>query len=40
MLLLYPYAYYLGGAVYPTALFLAAAIGAFVLLDHGPGSPA
>ena len=40
MLLLYPYAYYLYGAVYPTALFLAAAIGAFVLLDHGPGSPA
>jgi hypothetical protein len=33
--MLYPYAYYLGGAVYPTALFLAAAIGAFVLLDHG-----
>ena len=35
LLLLYPYSYYLFGAVYPTSLFLAAAIGAFLLLDHG-----
>ena len=34
LLLLYPYAYYLFGAVYPSALFLAAALGAFVLLEH------
>lgn len=34
MLLLYPYSYYLYGAMYPTAFFLAAAIGAFILLDH------
>ncbi len=34
LLLLYPYAFYLFGAVYPSALFLAAALGAFLLLEH------
>jgi hypothetical protein len=34
VLLLYPYAWYLFGASYADALFLAAAIGAFVLLDR------
>ncbi len=34
LLLVYPYAFYLYGAVYSDALFLAAAIGAFVLLEH------
>jgi hypothetical protein len=34
-LLLYPYAYYLMGALYADALFLVAAIGAFVLLERG-----
>ena len=34
-LLLYPYAYYLMGAVYGDALFLLATIGAFVLLERG-----
>ena len=34
-LLLYPYAYYLMGALYADALFLLAAIGAFLLLERG-----
>ena len=34
LLLAYPYAFYLYGAVYSDALFLAAAIGAFALLEH------
>ncbi len=34
-LLLYPYAFYLMGAIYADALFLLAAIGAFVLLERG-----
>lgn len=34
-LVLFPFAYYLFGAVYSDALFLAAALGAFVLLEHG-----
>lgn len=34
LLVAYPYASYLIGAVYSDALFLAAAIGAFVLLEH------
>ena len=34
LLLVYPYAFYLYGAVYSDALFLAAAIGAFLLLEH------
>ena len=34
LLLLYPYAFFLYGAVYPTALFLLALVGAFVLLEH------
>lgn len=34
-LLLYPYAYYLMGALYADALFLVAALGAFVLLERG-----
>jgi hypothetical protein len=35
LFLLYPYAYYLFGAVYADALFVAAAVGAFVLLERG-----
>ena len=35
LLLVYPYSLYLYGAVYSDALFLAAAIGAFVLLERG-----
>ena len=35
LFLLYPYAYYLYGAVYADALFLAAVVGAFVLLERG-----
>ncbi len=35
LFLLYPYAYYLFGAVYADALFVAAVLGAFVLLDRG-----
>jgi hypothetical protein len=35
VLLVYPYAFYLFGAVYADALFLVAAIGAFVLLERG-----
>ena len=35
LLMLYPYSYYLYGAVYADALFLACAIGAFVLLERG-----
>lgn len=35
VLVLFPFAYYLFGAVYSDALFLAAALGAFVLLEHG-----
>ena len=35
LFLLYPYAYYLFGAVYADALFLAAVVGAFVLLERG-----
>ena len=35
LMLLYPYAFFLYGAVYPTALFVLAIIGAFVLLEHG-----
>jgi len=34
-LLLYPYAFYLMGALYADALFLLAAIGAFLLLERG-----
>ncbi len=34
-LLLFPYSFYLFGAVYPQALFLVAAVGAFVLLERG-----
>ncbi len=34
-LLLYPYAYYLMGALYADALFLLATIGAFLLLERG-----
>ena len=34
LLLLYPYGYYLYGAVYGDALFLAAALGAFLLLER------
>jgi hypothetical protein len=34
-LLLYPYAWYLYGAVYGDALFLLAVVGAFLLLDRG-----
>jgi Gpi18-like mannosyltransferase len=33
-LLLYPYAFFLYGAVYPTAFFVATLLGAFVLLEH------
>ena len=35
LMLLYPYAFFLYGAVYPTALFVLAIVGAFVLLEHG-----
>ena len=35
LLMLYPYSYYLYGAVYADALFLASAIAAFMLLDRG-----
>ncbi len=35
VLLAYPYVWYLFGAVYADAVFLAAALGAFVLLDRG-----
>jgi hypothetical protein len=35
LLLVYPYAFFLYGAVYPTALFVLAIVGAFVLLEHG-----
>ena len=35
VLLLYPYAYYLFGAVYADVFFIACAVGAFVLLDRG-----
>lgn len=35
LLLVYPYAWYLFGAVYADALFLVAAIGAFLLLEKG-----
>lgn len=35
LVLLYPYAFFLYGAVYPTALFVLAIVGAFVLLEHG-----
>ena len=35
LLLLYPYAFFLYGAVYPTAFFVAALLGAFVLLERG-----
>ena len=35
LLLLYPYAFFLYGAVYPTAFFVMAVLGAFVLLEHG-----
>lgn len=34
LLLVYPYAMYLYGAVYADALFLVAALGAFILLEH------
>ena len=38
-LLLYPFGFYLVGAVYADALYLAAALGAFVLLEQGrPGA--
>ena len=35
LLLLYPYAFFLYGAVYPTALLVMALIGAFLLLERG-----
>ena len=35
LMLLYPYAFFLYGAVYPTAFFVMTVIGAFVLLEHG-----
>jgi hypothetical protein len=35
LVLVYPYAFFLYGAVYPTALFVLAIVGAFVLLEHG-----
>lgn len=35
LLLLYPYAFFLYGAVYPTAFFVATLVGAFVLLERG-----
>jgi Gpi18-like mannosyltransferase len=34
LVLVYPYAYYLYGAVYADAMFIAAGLGAFVLLEH------
>jgi hypothetical protein len=34
LLVLYPYAFFLHGAVYPTALLVVAVIGSFVLLEH------
>jgi hypothetical protein len=34
LMLLYPYAFFLYGAVYPTALFVLTIVGAFVLLEH------
>lgn len=37
-LLVYPYAFFLYGAIYPTAFFVLTLVGAFVLLEHGhPG---
>jgi hypothetical protein len=35
LVVVYPYAYYLFGAVYADAFFLAAAVGAFLLLERG-----
>ncbi|HEX2117989.1 MAG TPA: hypothetical protein VHF91_02305 [Acidimicrobiales bacterium] len=35
LLLLYPYAFFLYGAVYPTAFFVMTVVGAFVLLERG-----
>jgi Gpi18-like mannosyltransferase len=35
LMLLYPYAFFLYGAVYPTAFFVMTLVGAFVLLEHG-----
>jgi hypothetical protein len=35
LLFLYPYAFFMYGAVYPTALFVAALLGAFLLLERG-----
>jgi hypothetical protein len=35
LLLVYPYAFFLYGAVYPTAFFLMTVVGAFVLLERG-----
>jgi hypothetical protein len=35
LLMVYPYSYYLYGAVYSDALFLACTLGAFLLLDRG-----
>lgn len=40
LMLLYPYAFFLYGAVYPTALFVMVVVGAFVLLEHGHPWPA
>jgi hypothetical protein len=34
LMLLYPYAFFLSGAVYPTALFVLTIVGAFVLLEN------
>ena len=34
LLLVYPYAFFLYGAVYPTAFFVMTVVGAFVLLEH------
>jgi len=34
LLMLYPYAFFLYGAVYPTAFFVMTLLGAFVLLEH------
>jgi len=35
LMLLYPYAFFLYGAVYPTAFFVMTLVGAFMLLEHG-----
>ncbi len=35
LMMLYPYAFFLYGAVYPTAFFVMTLIGSFMLLEHG-----